>query len=173
MMRSATAVMCLLPFLLFGAPAFADDPKPAEPVTVEEPAESAADASIASAADTVEPPDVPDIGDDMGGFIEEIVNAFNAKDWGIFAGLIIMALVWVLKKFVWKALPTGALPWVSAGAGVAVAIATGLGAGLVWWKAILNGLTVGAAASGLWSLIGKHIFGKNDKDNEEEKKKED
>lgn len=161
MMRSATAVMCLLPFLLFGAPAFADDPKPVEPTAVAEPAAAAPAAD--APADAVEPPDVPDIGEDVGGFIDELVNAFNAKDWGILAGLIIMALIWILKKFVWKALPLAALPWVSAGAGVAVAVATGLAAGLIWWKAILNGLTVGAAASGLWSLVGKHVFGKNEK----------
>ena len=161
-MKRLTAVMCLLPFLLFGAPAFADDPKPAEPAAVAAPAAEVAAPTAAPATDVV-PPEVPDIGEDVGGFIDEIVNAFNAKDWGIFAGLIIMALVWILKKFVWKKLPVAALPWVAAGAGIAVAVATGLASGLTWWKAILNGLTVGAAASGLWSLLGKRIFGKNDK----------
>lgn len=151
------------PAAAVAAPVATPAAEPAKPADAVGPVEAAKPAAAAAA----EP--LPVEGNE-GEYIKALVKAFNAKDWGIFAGLALMILVWVLKKFIWKTLPVGVLPWVSAGAGVAVAVATGLFTGLIWWRAILNGLTVGAAASGLWSMVGKKIFGKNEPESAEEEK---
>ena len=168
--------VCLLAcFMLLSPALLADDVKPAAEATaaVAAPAATPAATPAAAPAEAVTPAPgaeekpadaIAPVTEDskLGTLIEKMVKAFNAKDWGIFAGLAIMIVIWGIKKFIWKSLPVGALPWVSAGLGVAVAVATGLFAGLVWWKAILNGLTVGAAASGLWSMVGKRVFGENE-----------
>lgn len=183
-MKSKTRKSLILATLVFpfvfaiGSPVFADD-VPEQP-GVEQPSEQPGVEQPSVEQPGVEQPGeeaagpVDDIADkDASEILDGIVNAFNAKNWGIFAGFIVMAFIWGLKKFAWKSLSTSALPWVSAAAGVVAAIATSLVAGQIWWKAILNGLTVGAAASGLWSMLGKYIFGKYDKseDGEDEKEK--
>lgn len=168
---------CLVASLLLFAPVvLADTATPAVEVTVGTPAIAIVPAEAVAPVAPVEetPADaavIADVEKDPGAYVEKLVQAFNAKDWGIFAGLAIMLSLWILKKFIWKSLPVGALPWVSSGTGVVVAVASGLFVGLIWWKAILNGLTVGAAASGLWSMVGKRVFGANEtqEDKEEEK----
>jgi len=155
------------PAVTAGAPTVAEavPPAPSTAPTAGDVAKLAAKAAAeAAAAPVTEEPKLPDttlVDEDVSGFVKLIINAFNTKNWGVFAGLVIMALVWILKKFVWKALPTVALPWVAAGAGIIAAVATGLISGVVWWQAILNGLLVGTAAGGLWSLVGRHVFGEN------------
>ncbi len=105
-----------------------------------------------AAADATKPDE------NIGGLVEEMISAYNGKDWSILAGLSIMLLIWIIKRFIWTSLPVSVLPWLAAGLGVLAAVATALTLGQLWWKAILNGLTTGAAASGLWSLVGKHVF---------------
>ena len=96
--------------------------------------------------------------DDLGSILSAIIDAFKAKNWGILAGLVIMLIVWGVKKFIPK-IPTAYLPWISAALGVLAAVATDLLTGGTWYVVIFNGLLVGAAASGLWSLVGKQLFG--------------
>jgi hypothetical protein len=182
-MTTKKTILALIASLLILAPlAYADDAAtvaagtpvvaeavPAAPSTAPTAGDvaklAAAAAAEAAAPPVTETPKLPDttlVDEDVSGFVKLMIDAFNAKNWGVFAGLVIMALVWILKKFIWKALPTSALPWVAAGAGIVAAVSTGLIAGVVWWQAILNGLLVGAAGGGLWSLVGKHVFGKNE-----------
>lgn len=95
---------------------------------------------------------------DPGGFAEQFYQAFTAKEWGIFVGCLIMLIVWVMRLFVLTALPSDWLPWVSSGLGVLLAISIDLTSKVPWWKATLNGLLVGSAASGMWSMLGKKVL---------------
>jgi hypothetical protein len=73
--------------------------------------------------------------------------------------LIIMMLVYVIVKYMWKAFPDKWLPWMSISLGVLADVSLDLSAGgKAWWQAILSGLTTGTAASGLWSAIGKKLL---------------
>jgi hypothetical protein len=150
-----TAIIVMSLCLLFVPAALADTPP------VPAPAAASADVKADVAAPTT--PETPAVDENPGEYVEKIIDAYSNKDWGILAGLSIMLLIWIVKRFVWTSLPVSALPWVSIGLGVLVAVATALMAGQLWWKAILNGLTTGAAASGLWSAVGKHVFGSNAK----------
>lgn len=120
-------------------------------------AQPVAPAPVAPEAATVAPAPTPNP-DDLGGILSAIVDAFKAKNWGILAGLVIMLVVWGVKKFIPK-IPTNYLPWISAALGMLAAMATDLISGGTWYVVLFNGLLVGAAASGLWSLVGKQIFG--------------
>jgi len=119
----------------------------AAPVVTVDPA--LADAALKAAT--------PDPEKDLGGFMSMMIDAFKNRNWGVFAGLIIMLLVWVTRKFIPK-MKADYLPWVSAAMGIVVSIATDLVAGGTWYFAIFNGLLIGAAASGMWSLVGKHVL---------------
>lgn len=95
---------------------------------------------------------------DPGGFAEDLYQAFTAKEWGIFVGCLIMLAVWFIRLFVLVRLPSDWLPWVASGMGVALSIGVDLTSKVPWWKAVLNGLLIGAAASGLWSQVGKKVL---------------
>jgi hypothetical protein len=97
--------------------------------------------------------------------VKTIVEAAKGGKWGLFASLVIMLLVWgatktpLLKK--WLKGPTKI--WVAAVAGVLSAFATnvfvGAQAGQIdWFAAVSSGLSVGLAAGGLWSLVGRKIL---------------
>lgn len=100
---------------------------------------------------------VPVNTEDPGEILSYIARAFNGKTWGAFAAGVLMLLVWV-GRLIMPRLPAKALPWVAASLGMLFAVATALSVGWVWWRAILNGLTVGFAAGGLWSLLGKYLL---------------
>jgi hypothetical protein len=85
-------------------------------------------------------------------------TAFTAKEWGIFVGGLIMVVVWFARMFLLARLSSDWLPWVSSGMGVLLSISIDLTSKVPWWKAVLNGLLVGAAASGLWSQVGKNLL---------------
>jgi len=95
---------------------------------------------------------------DLGTQTELIVNAAHSREWGVVVGLVIMLLIWLL-GFVWTALPNAYLPTIAVCVGVAASVGADLAVGGVWWKAILSGLTTGTAATGLWELLGKKLFG--------------
>jgi hypothetical protein len=98
--------------------------------------------------------------DDLGGMVSLIVDAAKGGQWGVFASLAIMILVFLATKvpFVQDWLPSAARPWVAAGAGVLGAVAATVLTTGDWVQAILSGFLTGAAASGLWSLVGRHVL---------------
>jgi hypothetical protein len=137
-MTKISASLCVF-LLLFGmTPVFAQETGAAT-----EPAAATTDAL---------PPDVNP--DDPGSIFTYIAKAFTARTWGPFAAGLLMLLVWI-GRLVIPRLPTKYIPWVAASAGVLASVAASLAMGWEWWRAILNGLTVGAAAVGFWELFGK------------------
>jgi hypothetical protein len=92
---------------------------------------------------------------DLVGFI---VQSFKSGDKTLGVAALLTLVVYIVRRTVLPNLPAAALPWVSAVAGVIAAVATNLVAHEPWLGAILKGLLAGAAASGLYSLIGKAVL---------------
>jgi len=109
------------------------------------------------------PPDSENAGE----IVQAIIAAFQAGDWNLVAATILMLAVWILLKSpVGDKIGPKAKPWIAASMGVVGAVVANFFSGGDWLSAILSGLTVGAAAAGLWSLVGKAIFGGSSEEGE-------
>ena len=92
-----------------------------------------------------------------------IVESFQKGELGPAVAGLIMISVYFLNLVLKDRIPAAALPWLSAGMGVLSAVAVqlaALAAGVPagsWLTAVLKGAMAGAAASGLWSLLGKKV----------------
>jgi uncharacterized membrane protein len=111
--------------------------------------------SLAFAQDA---PAVPEA--DVSAFVEMMITAAKGGEWSLFVAALIMVLVFLATKvkFIDNLLPAAAKPWVAAVAGMLTAVATTVITTGNWLTAALAGFTTGAAAAGLWSLIGKKIL---------------
>ena len=96
-----------------------------------------------------------------------IIEAAQGGEWSLFVSLLIMVLVWAATKapFLKDILKGRAKIWTAAIAGMLGAFATSVFVGhtegaVDWVAAIVQGLSMGLAAGGLWSLIGRKISGK-------------
>ena len=101
----------------------------------------------------------PKTTEEIVGIIGQLVAAAKGGHWALVAAFGIMVAVWALRKFFWKSLPAKAIPWVAAGVGVLLSFAATLQGGASWTQAVVVGLVTGSAASGLWSMVGKHLLG--------------
>lgn len=155
MKRILVAPIALL--LLFSPMALADNPAPAAPAASEAVAPAEPATAEAAPAEEVKPPDAGI--EDPGAHVNAMVEAAHKKEWGIFVGLGLLLIIWVI-GFFWKSLPGWLLPWLAAGFGILGTIAVDLANGIAWWRAILAGFTTGTSAVGLWEMIVKRIFGK-------------
>lgn len=122
---------------------------------------------IALVADATVPTPAPSVVVDPQSPTDEIslgLSVFAAAksgNWSLAVALGIMFLLYLLRMLLLPRLDPKVdawLPWLSASLGVLGAIAVNVVAGQSWLTAILSGLTVGAAASGLWSLIGSKLL---------------
>jgi len=152
----------ILATLLVCAPmAFADDAKPTKPVTTEvaKPADAKpVDAKAEPVKETAPEPDVDVVDENPAEFISNLVEAVHSKNWTLAIGMILMLLVWIVRKFVWKAIPAKAIPYVSAALALVATLAIDLfGPEFIWWKALLSALTSSAGAVFLWESLFKHV----------------
>lgn len=99
--------------------------------------------------------------------VQGLIEAAQGGKWSLFVSLLIMVLVWAATKapFIKDWIKGEAKIWTAAVAGVLAAFATSLfvdaaDGSVDWLKVTLEGLSVGLAAGGLWSLIGRKIAGK-------------
>jgi uncharacterized membrane protein len=101
--------------------------------------------------------------EDFGELVNMMISAAKGGEWSLFVAALIMVLVFLATKikFIDNLLPAKAKPWVAAVAGVLGAVATVAMTTGDWLQAVLSGLVTGAAASGLWELIGKRILKKD------------
>lgn len=108
----------------------------------------------------------PSTDEEVGETIGLLGKAFNSGTWPVIVGLVIMLLVWAVRRFALKTISEkwkSATPWMAAGLGLLSCIGVSLSAGtMVWWRALIDGLVSGLLASGLWELFGKHVLGKGD-----------
>ncbi|MFH1834205.1 MAG: hypothetical protein ABH877_04200 [bacterium] len=101
--------------------------------------------------------------DDAPGLITTMVQAVKDKNWQLVVAMAIMLLVVLANALLIKLNILGdevrkiALPWIAAGTGCLVIFASTLIAGGSWWSAALAGLVTGAAATGLWELVFRHV----------------
>lgn len=96
--------------------------------------------------------------------VQMLISAAKGGEWSVFASVLIMILVFLVTKvkFIKNWLPKEAKPWVAAVAGVLTSIAATVLSTGDWLQAILHGLVTGAAATGLWELIGKRFLKKDE-----------
>jgi hypothetical protein len=94
---------------------------------------------------------------DLVGFV---VTSFKAGGAGPMLGVAgVLALVVQILKRILPVLSPAAMPWVSAAIGMLAAVGTNFAAGGAWTTALLQGVVAGLTASGLWSLVLKHVAG--------------
>jgi len=137
-------------------------------VAAEEAAPSVSD--VAADVPTAAEPIVTVVQPETEAEVEETVGllrkAFDAGTWPVVVGLVIMLLVWAVRRFALKTISEKwktATPWVAAGLGLLSCVGLSLAIDTMpWWRALLDGLISGLLASGLWELVGKHILGKGD-----------
>lgn len=103
------------------------------------------------------------------GLVEGMVDAAKGSQWSVFVSLLIMVLVFLATKIpvIHEYLPPAARPWVAAVAGVLAAVSAEAFTSGDWMKAVMSGLVTGAAASGFWSLVGRHTLGRKSAQSEE------
>jgi len=83
----------------------------------------------------------------------------NFKSGNVWNGIaLLLMLVTFVIGLLKKNIPPKYLPWIAAGIGVATNIASAIIGGVDWAKAVTVGLFQGAAAAGLWSMVGKYIL---------------
>ena len=153
------------------AAAAADDAKadaPAPEAKAEEKAEAKAEAK-AEEAGTEGGTDGTDGGDTdgaaadekLGDHVEAAVSAARSGEWALMVSAIIMLLLGAGRKFgVMDKVPSSAVPWVSMVLGVIAVVGDTLASGgEITMERVLAGVMAGAAASGLWGMLGKHILG--------------
>jgi hypothetical protein len=146
----------------------AEEAAPAtEEKKAEEPkkAEESKKAEEAKVVDPIEPPEtVTEAMEDLGILIDAAKNG----NWVLFSGLLILLLIFVLDKLVnlKERIPAKAVPWVAAGLGILSSIGVQLTAPIPWGQAVLQGLTSGIVAVGLWELIFQHVLKKKEESTE-------
>lgn len=112
--------------------------------------------AVAAPAETPTEADVP-------GLVKLLAQAVKDKDWQLVVALIVMLLVasgnFILIKLnvLGEERRKAALPWIAAVSATLVLFASTLIAGGGWWSAAIAGLVTGAAATGLWELVFKHV----------------
>ena len=139
-----------LPMLAVAQPA--DTPATPAADAAATPAAPAADAAAAAAVPTAPPgPDI-DVDAATGGLLDGI----NRSEVTLIIGAVLMILVLILRKFVWKKLEGKSqwLPWLAVGIAL---LGTG-GTALVadpanWINALLAGAQAGISAAGTWGLL--------------------
>lgn len=95
-------------------------------------------------------------------WIGVLATIVKAKQWPMLAAVILMLLVYAVRMLVLPVLKVGSdwLALISALMGCAMGVATGLYAGVPVLQALVGGIFVGSAASGLWSLLFKFVLPK-------------
>jgi len=112
--------------------------------------------NVAAPAETPTEADVP-------GLVQALAQAVKDKDWALVVAFAIMLIVaignFILIKMgvLTEEARKAALPWIASISATLVLSASTLIAGGSWWQAIVAGLVTGAAATGLWELVFKHV----------------
>jgi len=147
---------------LFLTPAFAQDPAPEAPTTEEAaPEEATPDAETPPAAEEAEEAaspeteEVEEVAEDATELVEDVIAAAESGQWPIAIGLILIAVVAVLRKVgIEDKLPKGSksLPWVTLGLAAAASIGAALLGQMEWSAVITTTATSAGVAMGGWDL---------------------
>lgn len=96
--------------------------------------------------------------EDPGEIIKFILQAIKESKWAWLVGLLLMLLTWCVNKILKNKIPKKVLPWLAISLGVATSIAMSFASGMLWYEAIGNGVSLGLAAAGGWSVVGKQLL---------------
>lgn len=99
---------------------------------------------------------------DPGALLGWFAETHKAGHWSLLIGgalTLILRFAPIVKPLLDK-LPAEATKWVAMAIAMLGSIATGLMAGVPWYKVLVDGLQVGAAAIGGWELILKPLLTK-------------
>ena len=110
---------------------------------------------------SLDPPPQPEINTPAEAFdlATLAVNAFRKKKYGVFTGILLMLMVFGLRRTKMAArLPKEYAPWIACGLGILFSIGTVLAADRPPLTAITHGFVLGAAATGLWEMVGKYLL---------------
>ena len=138
------------------AEAATDSPEATESAT--EPAEATTDESAATATSEDATPKTPDEAVEA---VTSLMNAYDTSNWTLVFAFAVMILVYALRVtglLEKVGLSSKALTWISLGVGLLTGLASALIAGLPWPAAIMEGVLIGLAGSGLWSAVGKQVL---------------
>lgn len=149
MKKFFASLVALFVIALPMAPAFAQDPSPDAGVV-------GADEGLVPGPDGAMVP-VPVNTEDPGSMLTFIVNAANSRQWQLVASGILLLLAW-LGRLILPRLPKSAIPWVVIGLAAVFYVGTAMAVGHIWWKALLQGITVALASGKIWDLIGDKIL---------------
>jgi hypothetical protein len=89
--------------------------------------------------------------------IRALIDAIYSGGWGVSIGLILMAVVFLLRKLLRPLIPKSELALFTAGVAVLCSVGVGLAAGVDPLQAVLIGVLVGTSAVGFWEILGKRI----------------
>jgi len=165
------AMLLIFTFVVAPVPAHGQDTP--EPVEVEILVEDAGEAPVV--VDDVEvgeeglpeappptPIEVPETDEEAGVLVGMLLDAISAKSWPVVAGLIMLLLVYLLRKVGLDDLVGAKLvPWVALGMALISTVGTGLVAGVSIADALVQGVLAGVTAIGGWELLFKHLLGQS------------
>ena len=101
---------------------------------------------------------VPETDEEAGAMIGQLLNAAKSGHWLMFAGLMLLILMWAFNKMgLASRIGRKYVPWVTLGVGAigAIAVALATGGGLL--DALKLGLLEGGVAIALWELVFKRF----------------
>ncbi len=129
---------------------------------------SAADAGAMMPGMSVELPELTD--EQVPALIQELTKALSNRDYEAAAAGLLMLTVWLLRKLLLdrmlldrlaKLMPdmnaNDLIPWITLAIAMCTGWMVGLKANLPLGQTIMSGVLIGLAASGGWSLVGKHV----------------
>lgn len=91
--------------------------------------------------------------------VDSLIDAIQQHHWPVAVGLgIALALYAANRANLLKEVPSKYTPAVAAVLGVLSAIGAQLATGMSWEEAIGKGFLAGAAATGLWEMVLKHVL---------------
>lgn len=136
--------------------AYASAPEPGEsPGNKVAPTPTEKEETPATSAPMEEPKNIGEAIEDVGLLVEAAKNG----NWVLFAGILILLLIFLLDKVVKlkERVPSKAIPWVAAALGIVASIGAQLTTSIPWGQALVQGLLSGAVAVGLWELVFQHL----------------
>ncbi len=114
-------------------------------------------------APTTEADDITPTLEDVPGLISVLVQSVKDKNYQLMVAMIVLLLVLAVNTLLLKFKILSdkarklALPWIAAGTACLMVFASTLLAGGDWGTALLTGFATGAAATGLWELVFRHV----------------
>ncbi len=90
--------------------------------------------------------------------VETAIWAVQNSNWSLLAGLVLFLVVFLANRFgLAKKVGRNAVPWVTAGLGVAGTLGLGLANDVPVQQALMHGFFASAEAIALWELVFRHI----------------